>query len=482
MLDSLNGEIMKPAIFKDLPTIAAVVVLFACLCSSRSQAQSANRAPCIIQILDRETRWPVPLVELRTNHQVRLITDNAGRIAFDLPELMNQETWFTIESDGYEVPADGFGFRGARVTPKPGAHIVIEIDRTSLARRLGRLTGAGLYAESQKAGLELDWSESGILGSDSVQNALHRGKMFWAWGDTTLARYPLGIFHMTSATTPIQPLEKFEPPIKLPLDYFTDAEGRPRAVATMPGEGPTWLSGYVSLPDADGDERLVGAYVKVKPPMEIYQSGLCVWNDERAEFEHLRTLWTKSRRNPEPPPMPDGHPVVIEDQGKRWVLFGDPFPKLRCPATFEAWQDPASWETLKPQKHLRSAHDGSEVKPHRGSIAYNDFRKRWVVVFVQEWGKPSALGEVWYAEADAPTGTWGPAVKVLSHRNYTFYNPRLHPEFTPADSPILLFEGTHSQTFADRPQPTPRHDYNQILYRLDLDDPKLAPAQISGAR
>jgi hypothetical protein len=68
-------------------------------------------------------------------------------------------------------------------------------------------------------------------------------------------------------------------------------------------------------------------------------------------------------------------------------------------------------------------------------------------------------------------------VKVLTHENYTFYNPRLHPEFTQGESPILLFEGTYTAEFADRPEPTPRYNYNQILYRLDLDDPKLAAAQ-----
>ncbi len=67
-------------------------------------------------------------------------------------------------------------------------------------------------------------------------------------------------------------------------------------------------------------------------------------------------------------------------------------------------------------------------------------------------------------------------MKVLSHDNYAFYNPRIHPEFTSADSPILLFEGTRSKTFANRPEPTPRYDYNQILYRVDLDDAKLTPA------
>lgn len=86
-----------------------------------------------------------------------------------------------------------------------------------------------------------------------------------------------------------------------------------------------------------------------------------------------------------------------------------------------------------------------------------------------------SLGEVWYAEADAPTGPWGPAVKILSHDNYSFYNVRLHADFTDSTSPVMLFEGTYTAMFADRPQPTPRYDYNQILYRLDLDDSQLAP-------
>jgi hypothetical protein len=132
---------------------------------------------------------------------------------------------------------------------------------------------------------------------------------------------------------------------------------------------------------------------------------------------------------------------------------------------------------LKPQASVPAASDGKPVKPHSGSIAWNAFRKRWVTVFMESFGKPSVFGELWYAEADAPTGPWGAAVKILSHENYTFYNPRLHPEFTPADSPILLFEGTYTAEFADHPPPTPRYNYNQMLYRLDLDDPALAPAQ-----
>ncbi len=433
--------------------------------------------PCRIEVVEKSTGWPVPLVELRTTHNVRLVTDNAGVIAFDLPELMGRETWFDVIGHGYERPKDGFGYRGVRLTPKPGTTLKVEVARTIVARRLGRLTGGGLFAESQKTGRDLDWPEAGLLGCDSVQNAVHRGRLFWAWGDTTLPHYPLGIFDMSSATTAVQPLESFEPPLRLKFDYFTDAKGAPRGVAKMPGSGPTWVTAYVSLPDQTGAPRLVGSYAKIKPPLEAYEWGLCVWNDETANFEKLRTLWTKSEQTPKPTPFPEGHPAFWNDErGRRWVLFGNPFPTLRCPATFEAWQNSETWETLEPQPSVLSA-DGQTVKPHSGSIAWNAFRQRWVTVFMQAFGKPSTFGELWYAEAKAPTGPWGKAVKVLSHDNYTFYNPRLHPEFTPSDSPILVFEGTYTMQFADRPPPTPRYDYNQILYRLDLDDPALAPAQ-----
>ncbi len=246
----------------------------------------------------------------------------------------------------------------------------------------------------------------------------------------------------------------------------------------MPGDGPTWLTGMVSLLDSNRVPHLVAAYMKVKPPLDAYEWGLCVWNDALAKFEPLRVLLKKSEATPKPPPLPEGHAVFWKDeQGREWLLFGNPLPTLRCPATFEAWQNSAAWEPLKPQKTLASAADGNSVRPQSGSIAWNPWRKRWITVFVEKGGGPSFLGEVWYAEADSPTGPWGKAVKILSHENYSFYNPCLHPEFAPDDSPILIFEGTYSQTFADRPPPTPRYDYNQMLYRLDLDDPRLRPAE-----
>ncbi len=189
-----------------------------------------------------------------------------------------------------------------------------------------------------------------------------------------------------------------------------------------------------------------------------------------AKFEKLKVLWTHSDEKPKAPPAPFGHPVFWQDNtGDQWVLFGDPFPRLKCRATFEDWSNPHCWEELTPQQSVLTNDATQEVKPHRGAIAWNAFRGKWVTVFTQIGGDTSALGEIWYAEAEVPTGPWKDAIKIVTHNKYSFYNPQLHPEFTPAGSPILLLEATYTHTFSKTSDPTPRHDYNQVLYRLDLD-------------
>jgi hypothetical protein len=435
---------------------------------------ATDPSACRIEVVDKESGWPVPLVELRTTHHSRFVTDNAGIIALDSPELMGAETWFTVHGHGYEVKKDGFGYQGVRLTPQLGQTLRIELERKIIARRMGRLTGAGIFAESQKLGVEGDWKESGVVGCDSVQNAVHRGRLFWVYGDTTLAKYPLGIFHGTGGTSAIRPELPDKPPLRFAIDYFRDDAGKVAPIAAMPGEGPTWVTGFISLPDSTGTPRLVCSYMKVKPPLEAYAWGLAVWDENTSRFKPHRTIWTKSDATPHPPPIPDGHPAIAKDAaGREWVYYGNPLPTLRHPATFEAWQEASTWETLKPVKDLPVAGGNGRVTLHSGSIAWNGWRKRWVTVFMEKFGKPSVFGELWYAEGESPTGPWGPAVKIATHDNYTFYNPRIHPEFSDDASPALYFEATYTAEFANKPQQTPRYDYNQMLYRLDLDDARL---------
>lgn len=224
----------------------------------------------------------------------------------------------------------------------------------------------------------------------------------------------------------------------------------------------------VSLPG----KHLVATYSKIKGFLEEYEVGLCEWDDAAQKFHPEKVIWKQADGGK--PLFLQGHPVRWKDStGKAWLLFGDPFPAARCPDDFASWKNPATWEKIPAPAAPRSAVDGSEVRPHRGSIAWNEFRKRWITLFTQNMGKPSAFGEIWYAEADSPLGPWGAAVKILSHDNYTFYNPRIQSELTPDDASFILFEGTYTSTFADHAPPTPRYNYNQILYRLDLDDPQL---------
>lgn len=447
--------------------LSSVLILVGVACSASAIAS----APCRIRIVDESNGWPVPLVELETTHHVRFVSDNAGVIAFDLPELMNVETWFHVRAHGYSVAKDRFGYAGVRLTPQPGKTMTITVQRQLPGKRLGRLTGHGLFAESQKLGDKLNWKEQGIAGCDSVQNVIHNGQLHWGWGDTSLAKYPLGRFHMTGATTALQPLKTLEPPLGLRFEYVTDAQGQTRDVGKMPGAGPTWLNGYVSLPDKNGIQRLGATYSKIKPPLEEYERGLCIWNEQTQKFDLLKTLWKKSEQSPQPPPSPQGHAVIWRDAAQQdSVLFGDPFPTLKCPATFEAWSSPATWRHLDVQPNVSVKGSLKTIEAHRGAIAWSAFRKKWVTIFTQKGGDSSYLGEIWYAEADSPMGPWRDAIKVVTHDNYTFYNPQLHPGFVSADSSVLLFEATYTATFSAAVVPTPRYNYNQVMYRLDLDE------------
>src|SRR5437879_5851875 len=71
-----------------------------------------------IAVVDNQTGRGVPLVELRTVHNVRYYTDSNGVVAFHEPGLMGKTVFFHVQSHGYEFPKDGFGFRGKALEVK----------------------------------------------------------------------------------------------------------------------------------------------------------------------------------------------------------------------------------------------------------------------------------------------------------------------------------------------------------------------------
>ncbi len=124
-----------------------------------------------------------------------------------------------------------------------------------------------------------------------------------------------------------------------------------------------------------------------------------------------------------------------------------------------------------------AAHPTERVRLHSGTVRWNPYRKRWVMIAGQIGGT-SLLGEVWYAEAEQPTGPFAKAVKVVTHDKQSFYNVCHHAFLDREGGRAIHFEGTYTHTFSGNADKTPRYEYNQILYRLDLDAAALRPARV----
>lgn len=474
----------------------------------------------VIRVVDEATGRGVPLVELKTVNEIRLVTDSNGIVAFHEPGLMDRDVFFHVSSHGYEFPKDGFGFAGKSLKTTPGGKATLKLRRINVAERLYRITGGGIYRDSLLAGEAVPFRmpslNADVLGSDSVLNAVHRGRIYWFWGDTNRPGYPLGNFHAPGATSELPDGERFDPDLGIELNYFTGADGFAKETAKMPGSGPTWIEALVSWKEPAG-ERMFAAYGKVKPPLTIYERGLAEWDDELKSFRQVAVF------PPDAPLVPTGHTFLRTTNGVEHVYFAAPYPLLRVRATSEELRDPSRYEsysclksgsrlshpeldrdgtgraryswkrdaplvgpeeqrklvtggTLKAEEALLRLADrdtGKPVSAHRGSVYWNDYRKRWVMIAVQSLGT-SVLGEVWYSEADTPEGPWAYAVKVVTHDRYSFYNPKQHPMFDRREGRIIYFEGTYTRTFSGNPEATPRYDYNQLLYRLDLTDARLA--------
>ncbi len=484
--------------------------------------------PHVIEVVDDASGRGVPLVELRTVNKTRFVTDSAGIVAFDEPGMMDRKVFFTVSSHGYEWEKDGFGFRGAAIETKTGGKSTIRIKRLNIAERLYRVTGQGIYGESVKAGLKAPIREpalnGGVLGQDTVQTIAWKGKLWWFWGDTLRAGYPLGNFAASGATSELPGKGGLDPSVGVDLKYWVDAEGFSRGMVRGldAPPGPIWIFALMILKDESGTERLVADYVVVKTLGVTLQRGLCVWDEAKEQFGPLSTYPIDE------PLHPGGQPIRIRDEDGERFYFPSPDAIVRVKADWKAVQDPKQYEaftclqpgtryrkgqakldrdaggtltwawkketgpvTEKDQEELIKAgamkpaeawyrlkdREGDRVLLHGGTVCWNESRKRWILIALQAMGRTSLLGEVWYAEAERPWGPFERGVKVVTHDKYTFYNVVQHPEFDQDGGRRIYFEGTYTAEFSGNKDPTPRYDYNQIMYRLDLADERLKPAQ-----
>jgi len=363
-----------------------------------------------------------------------------------------------------------------------------------------------------------------VMGQDSVQTALYRGRIYWFWGDTSRESYPLGHFATAGATSKLPASGGIDPGVGVDLTYFVDAKGFSRKMAPMKAKGMIWLDAVMTLADKTGRQRMVAHYSRMKSLSERMEHGMMVFNDKTDTFE--RFVEFPADVNIEPA----GPPVRVDVKGQAYFYFApSAYATVRVKADWDQVMNPKAYEAytclargsaydrssskvhrdaagglvwswkantgninaprqerlIKTGKikrseawlNLRDVETGKPVMAHRGSVRWNAYRRRWVMIFCQSGGSSSYLGEIWYAEAPAPEGPWGKARKVVTHDHYSFYNPVHHAFFDQKGGQVIYFEGTYTRTFSGAKFATPRYDYNQIMYRLDLADPRLASAR-----
>ena len=418
-----------------------------------------------IRVVDAATGRGVPLVELRTTNDVAYITDSAGWIAYDEPGLMGTKVWFAIKSHGYEYPKDGFGYSGVALIPQPGEATTIKLPRKNIAERLYRVTGQGIYCDSQLLGKPVPKGivqiNGRVMGQDSVLVALYKGKLHWFWGDTSRPEYPLGQFGTAGATS--DPRDNPDEAIR--LRYFTDEKtGFSRPMFPSPkGPGPVWITGLAVI---EGGSKLVCLYSRMKDLGTCVERGLAVFNDAKACFEPVAEF------DPKQPEPLTGHPFLHDGWLYGTYEGGAPKPCVRVKPTLAAMKNLKSYDHFtEPKLSLKDAKTGDPISNHGGSVFWNAYRQRWVMILLEKLGKSSNVGEVWYAEAKDLSGPWDKAIKIVTHDKMDFYNVTQHPYFDRGR--YLYFEGTYVNTFSGNPEATPRYNYNQILYRLDLEEKRL---------
>lgn len=485
-----------------------------------------------IRIVDRETRRGIPMVELTTVDDVVYITDSAGRVAVDEPELKGALVFFKVTSPGYRVAKDGFGIEGVRLTIESGSSHTIEMSRTNLAERLYRITGRDIYRDSVRLGQSVPLQHSllngKVVGQDSVQPAVFQNQLYWFWGDTNQLQYPLGLYRTAGAVSDLSSRGGLDPSDGIDLKYFTNEDGFARAMVEVPNpEGVVWIHGVCVVPDDSGHDTIVAQYSRRKGLADAMEQGHVRWNDKRQIFEVLQSIdLNESWR------MLRDHPIRHQDGSTEYLMFGNPFPVTRVPATLAAIQDPNAYESftcredvagpivtdeqlaasrpvrdangqlvwawkkappVTQQDERRWVNSGlmtiSEahylprdadiadriVQMHSGTVQWNAFRKRWVMIAIEHaWDKssPSFLGEVFYSEAESAQGPYVKTVKVATHPGQSFYNPCHHVFFDQENGQTIYFEGTYCNTFTTSPA-TPRYNYNQLMYRLNLGQERL---------
>jgi hypothetical protein len=465
-----------------------------------------------LRFVDGANLRGVPLVKVVPGAGEAQWSDSQGMVAVCDPDVVGRSIAFTVTSDGYALPSAST----VTLSATAGGAATVTLARRYAGERLYRVTGQGIYRDSVLLGLTTPTAAPNInglvMGQDTPSTFVYGGKLYWLWQDTDRAAYPLGNFDTSGATSLLPGAGGLSPDLGANATYFVDANGFSRGMVDTSTDPKTasasaagiWLGQIVNVVDAAGATQVFGTYyANTSPPW----SALAKLDPARETFAFVADY-------PAGAAIPAGRSMVVRDPtGTSYAYWTNP---LRFPATSAGVQDLAGYQvysaygprgsttlaknadgslayawtpgatavtqaalkslSIAPAQgldgHLTDLDGGSNVAVAHQSSTWNDYRKRFSAVVQQQFGT-SLLGETWYAEGDTPLGPWVYARKVVTHDDgYTFYNPDIVPYFSEAGGRILFFDATYTSSYTSL-VPTPRYNYNEIMYRLDLDDPRL---------
>ncbi len=485
---------------------AASLALLIDTSQSIPQAKSGYFA---IKVVDQETGRGVPLVELTTTSQQRFYTDSNGLIALDESSLMNHRVSFAVSSHGYQRA------ESVLLSPTPGGEAIVKIQRLNVAERLYRITGQDIYGASALLGLPIPIKHQGlnggVTGQDTFIETLYKGKLYWFWGDTKgLAQFN---GKASGATSELPGRGGLDPGAGIDLDYFTNADGFSKPMCPFGGPTLVWIQWLTTALDASGNERLYALYKCINKDGNPGEAGFAIFNDTSQSFEVFKTIkeWYGLGHR-------SGHPCRVNVNGREYLYIINYSGCERVQAEVAHFTDPSQYEhftciaaasgadsaahlerdasgnliygwkshtdRFNHRRQEELVHDGAmkqaeglwqfkdyesgdAVPTDAASVFWNSYRKCWVMLAYE------FTGGVWYFEGDTPTGPWVYGRKIVSHEHYDFYNVGQHAEFDQDGGRLIYFEGTYTTGFSGNKVATPLYDYNQMMYRLALDDERL---------
>lgn len=494
--------------------------------NSGAEINPPDMTPYKIQVVDSKTGRGVPMILIENTNGARYYTDSAGYVSFYDPALMDQDVFFLISGPGYVYPRNSMGSVGERVTVRPGESVKFEVDRVSIAERLYRVTGQGIYRDSVALGqpvpIEKPILNTKVMKQDSAKVIEYKGKLYWFWGDTYSSSKAEGNLRVTGAVSELPGKGGLDPDLGVNLKYFAGSDGYVKEMAPNLQDGSVHVElSSLMKTTKDGKECLLAGYVSYDKDNKEVSRGILMFNDQKEQFDLVVRFEEDEMMR-----YPQGNAFLCNENGKEYWVFCNPLPTIRVVNDYNSIINPDSYEVYTPIKQgavydkkvprkteldlddngnlkwswkkktglltqeqeenlirirvikhsdafyrFTDVDNGNAVELYSAAIQWNEYRKSWIMIAQSKKGT-EPLGDIYYAEAKNPSGPWKNGKLIVSHDQWAFYNPIFHPYFSKDNGRIIYFEGNFDND-GRTSKPVSYYDNNQLMYKLDLSDPRL---------